>query len=187
MLPLRFQGLTLPNPNIDALSKKIHLLQSHWDIGSTAGWMLHQAYQVLFCLWSSQQPHKTQQNELNMYYVYVGIGREFTKLPQRLKKSSIGGNNTLGATMLLSATSNSVGVNVRLVGYGLFVSRYQGITHPCGNIVDVKPEMQKNKRENHEGTYVGQRIGICGGSVELVKRKRETLEGTCVGLSIGIG
>jgi hypothetical protein len=30
-------------------------------------------------------------------------------------------------TMLLSATSNGVGVNVRLVGYGLSVSRYQGI------------------------------------------------------------
>ena len=29
--------------------------------------------------------------------------------------------------MLLSATSNGVGVNVRLVGYGLSVSRYQGI------------------------------------------------------------
>ncbi len=25
MLPLRFQGLALPNPNINALSKKIHL------------------------------------------------------------------------------------------------------------------------------------------------------------------
>jgi hypothetical protein len=44
MLPFWFQGL--PNPNIDALSKKIHLLQSHWDTGSTLGWMLHQAYQV---------------------------------------------------------------------------------------------------------------------------------------------
>ena len=33
----------------------------------------------------------------------------------------------MGATMLLSATSNGVGVNVRLVGYGLSVSRYQGI------------------------------------------------------------
>ncbi len=31
------------------------------------------------------------------------------------------------ATMLLSATSNGVGVNVRLEGYGLSVSRYQGI------------------------------------------------------------
>ena len=29
--------------------------------------------------------------------------------------------------MLLPATSNGVGVNVRLVGYGLSVSRYQGI------------------------------------------------------------
>ncbi len=31
------------------------------------------------------------------------------------------------ATMLLSANSIGVGVNVRLVGYGLSVSRYQGI------------------------------------------------------------
>jgi hypothetical protein len=46
MLPLRFQGLALLNPNIDARSKKIHLLQLHWDTGSTLGWMLHQAYQV---------------------------------------------------------------------------------------------------------------------------------------------
>jgi hypothetical protein len=46
MLLLWFQGLALPNPNIDALSKKIHMLQSHWDTGSTFGRMLHQAYQV---------------------------------------------------------------------------------------------------------------------------------------------
>ncbi len=46
MLPLWFQGPTLPNPNIDALSKKNHLLQTHWDTGSTPGRMLHQAYQV---------------------------------------------------------------------------------------------------------------------------------------------
>jgi hypothetical protein len=46
MLPLRFQGLAHPNPNIDALSKKIHLLQSHWDTGSMVGRMLLQAYQV---------------------------------------------------------------------------------------------------------------------------------------------
>ena len=44
MLPLRFQGLALLNPNIDALSKKIHLLQLHWDTGSTSVRMLHQAY-----------------------------------------------------------------------------------------------------------------------------------------------
>ncbi len=46
MLLLQFQGLALPNPNIDALSKKICLLQSHWDTGSMPGRMLHQAYQV---------------------------------------------------------------------------------------------------------------------------------------------
>ena len=36
----------------------------------------------------------------------------------------------MGATMLLLATSNGVGMNVRLVGYGLSVSRYQGIFTP---------------------------------------------------------
>ncbi len=46
MPPLWFQGLVLLNPNIDVLSKKIHLLQLHWDTGSMSGWMLHQAYQV---------------------------------------------------------------------------------------------------------------------------------------------
>jgi hypothetical protein len=29
MLLLQFHGLALPNPNIDALSKKSHLIQSH--------------------------------------------------------------------------------------------------------------------------------------------------------------
>jgi hypothetical protein len=46
MLLLWFQELAVPNPNIDTLSKKIHLLQSHLDTGSTLGRMLHQAYQV---------------------------------------------------------------------------------------------------------------------------------------------
>jgi len=46
MLPLRFQELALPNPNIEFLSHKIHLLQTNWDTGSTIGKMLHQAYQV---------------------------------------------------------------------------------------------------------------------------------------------
>jgi hypothetical protein len=46
MFPIWFQGLALPDPNIDALSKKTHLLQSHWDTGSTSGRILHQAYQV---------------------------------------------------------------------------------------------------------------------------------------------
>jgi hypothetical protein len=36
----------------------------------------------------------------------------------------------MGATMLLLATSNGVGVNVRLVGYGLSISIYQGIYTP---------------------------------------------------------
>jgi hypothetical protein len=54
--------------------------------------------------------------------------------------------------------------------------------------MDVKPIMQKNKWETHERTcVVGQRVGTCGGSIELVKRKRETLEGTCVGQCIGSG
>ncbi len=47
VLPLHYQGLSLPNPNIDMLSKKIHLLQVHWDRGSMSGRMLHQAYQVI--------------------------------------------------------------------------------------------------------------------------------------------
>jgi hypothetical protein len=42
--------------------------------------------------------------------------------------------------MLLSATSNGVGVNVRLVGYGLSVSRYQGIYNQTG--IDLAKEMQ---------------------------------------------
>jgi hypothetical protein len=63
----------------------------------------------------------------------------------------------------------------------------RGSTHPCGNNIDVKPIMQKNKREIHEGTCVGQSVGVCGGRVKLVKRKRKTLEGTCVGQCIGSG
>ncbi len=50
-----------------------------------------------------------------------------------IKKSRIVVADTLKimrATMLLSATSNGVGVNVRLVGYGLSISRYQGIYTP---------------------------------------------------------
>ncbi len=63
----------------------------------------------------------------------------------------------------------------------------RGSTQPCGNNIDVKPIMQKNKKETHEGTCVCQSIGVCGGSVELVKRKWETPEGACVGQCIGIG
>ena len=46
MLPPWHQGLALSNPNIDALSKEIHLLQVQWGAGSMSGRMLHQAYQA---------------------------------------------------------------------------------------------------------------------------------------------
>jgi hypothetical protein len=46
-LPLCFQGLALPNPNIDVLSSKIHLIQEHWERpGSMIGKMLESAYLV---------------------------------------------------------------------------------------------------------------------------------------------
>jgi hypothetical protein len=46
-LPPRFQGLALPNPNIDVLSAKIHLIREHWDRpGSIVGKMLEAAYLV---------------------------------------------------------------------------------------------------------------------------------------------
>ncbi len=46
----------------------------------------------------------------------------------------------MGATTLLSATSNDVGMNLRLVGYGLSISRYQGIyIHASGNCVFQAP------------------------------------------------
>jgi hypothetical protein len=44
-----------------------------------------------------------------------------------------------------------------------------------------------SSRRTHEGTCVGQSVGVCGGSGELVKRKRKTPEGTCVGQWIGSG
>ncbi len=46
-LPLRFQGLALPNPNIDALSSKIHMIREHWgQPGDGVGNMLAAAYLV---------------------------------------------------------------------------------------------------------------------------------------------
>ncbi len=46
-LPLRFQGLALPNPNIDVLSSKIHLIREHWGRpGDVVGDMLAAAYLV---------------------------------------------------------------------------------------------------------------------------------------------
>ena len=46
MLPIRFQGMGLPNPNIDVLSCKIQCLQRHWNTSSVTGTMLKQAYEV---------------------------------------------------------------------------------------------------------------------------------------------
>ena len=41
-----FQGLALPNPNIDVLSWKLHLVQSEWGIDGVMGKLFNQAYQV---------------------------------------------------------------------------------------------------------------------------------------------
>ena len=46
MLPFCFQGIGLPNPNIDVLSCKINCLQQHWGAGSVTGKMLRWAYEV---------------------------------------------------------------------------------------------------------------------------------------------
>ncbi len=47
-LPLRFQGLTLPNPKINALSSKVYLIREHWERrGSIIGKMLEVVYVVL--------------------------------------------------------------------------------------------------------------------------------------------
>ena len=46
-MPLRFQGLALPNPNIDTLSSKIHMIREHWgQPGNVGGNMLVLAYLV---------------------------------------------------------------------------------------------------------------------------------------------
>ncbi len=45
--PFRFQGLALPNPNIDVLSLNINLMREHWEKkGSIVGKMLEVAYLV---------------------------------------------------------------------------------------------------------------------------------------------
>jgi hypothetical protein len=64
MLPLRFQGLAILNPNIDALSKKIHLLQLHWDTGSSSisgvsgrGWTWREyLFPILYLFWQTHHP-----------------------------------------------------------------------------------------------------------------------------------
>ena len=46
MLPQQYQRLGCPNPNIEALSAKLQLIQEHWDNNTTMGKMLAQAYEV---------------------------------------------------------------------------------------------------------------------------------------------
>ena len=63
MLPLRFQGLALPNPNIDILCSKMHTIQTHWSSNTVVGKFLRhasEAFQIevglgdnIFCVWSS--------------------------------------------------------------------------------------------------------------------------------------
>jgi len=45
-LPLQYQGLALPNPNVEVLTAKLHLIQEFWDTDTTIGKMLTQSYQA---------------------------------------------------------------------------------------------------------------------------------------------
>lgn len=46
ILPLCFQGLTLPILNIDILCSKIHTVRNHWSGDSVVGKFLRHAYEV---------------------------------------------------------------------------------------------------------------------------------------------
>ena len=46
MLPLWFQGLEMPNPNLDLLCNKIHCLRHNWGTASVTGWILRCSYKV---------------------------------------------------------------------------------------------------------------------------------------------
>jgi hypothetical protein len=46
MLPIMFQGLALSNPNIDVLSRKVHLIQNEWGTNRVMGKLLHHSYQI---------------------------------------------------------------------------------------------------------------------------------------------
>ena len=61
MLPLRFQGLALPNPNIDILCSKIHTIHNHWSRDSVVGKFLRHAYEA--------------------FQVEVGVGGNIFSLP----------------------------------------------------------------------------------------------------------
>ncbi len=41
-----FQGLDLPNPKIDVLSRNLHIVQNEWGTDGVMGKLLNQAYQV---------------------------------------------------------------------------------------------------------------------------------------------
>jgi len=45
-LPYKFQGLGLPNPNIEVLALKQHLIQNHWGTESEVRNFLQQAYET---------------------------------------------------------------------------------------------------------------------------------------------
>jgi hypothetical protein len=46
MLPTMFQGLALPNPKIDGLSRKIRIIQNKWGMDTVMGKRLNHIYQV---------------------------------------------------------------------------------------------------------------------------------------------
>jgi hypothetical protein len=46
MLPEKYQGLALPNPNIWVLAAKLILIREHWELDTTLGNMLTHAYQA---------------------------------------------------------------------------------------------------------------------------------------------
>ena len=46
-LPYKFQGLGIPNPNIEVLALKLHLIQNHWGSESEGSKFLLQAYETI--------------------------------------------------------------------------------------------------------------------------------------------
>ena len=47
-LPYKFQGLGLPDPNIEIFALKLHLIQNHWGTGSEVGKFLQHAYETFW-------------------------------------------------------------------------------------------------------------------------------------------
>jgi hypothetical protein len=46
MLPARFQGLEMPNVNVNLLGRKIQLIERHWGCGDVTGKFLRHAYEI---------------------------------------------------------------------------------------------------------------------------------------------